>query len=38
MQALYPGVPEWGNLPEVGNLAQVPTAEHIGGSGVNEGN
>ena len=34
----YPGIPEWGNPPGVGNLAQAPPAEYIGGTGGNVGN
>jgi hypothetical protein len=29
VQALYPGMPEWGNPLEGGNLPQAPLVEHI---------
>jgi hypothetical protein len=29
VQALYPGISEWGNPLEGGNLTQAPLVEHI---------
>jgi hypothetical protein len=37
VQALYPGMSEWGNPLEGGNLPQAPLAEHIGQTGGTRG-
>ena len=37
VQALYPGMPEWGNPLEGGNPPQAPLAEYIGQTGGTQG-